>query len=257
MTKVINAENKFGNHKDSLPLNGVGLDQAVGEFASAYIVPEQNGIMALHGDHPIIERQRRIQDNSKGIEKLVESALEGKVKPSQNKAKFIVKTLTYELAKSEGEFHGTLHDFTDEQVRKYTSRAGQALGNPRISSYVELVKSIRNMASAKPGDVTYDTNSPLAQLIGYVGTRKDKQSLRLEYLQSLFQEHSTDMPYISALQKKLGPAIGKQFSPEATIPEILGEVSEYGRLQSQRALAQTDKTHLKPVQQEYQPPKAA
>ena len=255
MDKVIHAENKFGDHKSSLPLNGVGLDEAVNEFTNAYIVPEPNGIMQLHGDHPIIERQRRIQENSKGIEKIVESALEGKVKPSQNQAKNIVKKLAYELAKAESEFNGKLEDFTDEQVRKYTSRAGQALGNPRISSFVELVKSIRNMASAKPGDVAYDTNSALAQLIGYVGTRKDKQSLRLEYLQALFQEHSTDMPYISALQKRLSGVIGKQFSPGATIPEILGEVSEYGRLQSQRALAQTEKTHIQPVP--YQPPKAA
>ena len=251
---VIHAENKFGNHS-SLPLDGVGLDGALGEIVSAYAVPEQNGVMNIHGDHPVIERQRRIQDNSKGIEKLVEAALEGKIKPSQNQAKNIVKTLAYEIAKAEGEFHGEIKDFTDEQVRKYTSRAGQALGNPTISSNVELVKSIRNMASAKPGDVAYDTNSALGQLIGYAASRKDEQSLRLEYLQSLIQEHSTDMPYIAALQQKLGVAIGRQFSPEATIPDMIRELNDYGRLQSQRALAQTEKTHLKPVQ--YEQKKAA
>ena len=104
------------------------------------------------------------------------------------------------------------------------------------------------MASAKPGDVAYDTNSALGQLIGYAASRKDEQSLRLEYLQSLIQEHSTDMPYIAALQQKLGAAIGRQFSPEATIPDMIRELNDYGRLQSQRALAQTEKTHLKPVQ---------
>ena len=250
---TIHAEKRFGNHNDSMPLNGVGLDAAISEYAGAHVVSEHNGVMEIHGDHPVIERQRRIQEHSKGIEKLVESALEGKVKPSKNESNRIVRTLAYELAKAEGEFHGKLEEFTDEQVRKYTSRAGQALGNPTISSNVELVKSIRNLASAKPGDVAYDTNSALAQLIGYVASRKDKQSLRLEYLQSLFQEHSNDMPYIAALQNKLGGVIGKQFSPEATIPDMLREVNEYGRLQSQRALAQTEKTHLKPVPYEQKP----
>jgi len=248
---IIHTEKKFGNSKDSMPLNGVGLDAAVGEYVGAYVVPEHNGVMQLDGkDHPTIERQRRIQEHSKGLEKTIEGILEGKVKPSQNQAKSMVKTLAYELAIAESEFHGKLEEFTDEQVRKYTSRAGQALGNPTISSNVELVKSIRNLASAKPGDVAYDTNSALAQLIGYAASRKDKQSLRLEYLQSLLQEHSNDMPYIAALQQKIGMAIGKQFSPEATIPDILREANEYGRLQSQRALAQTEKTHLKPVQYE-------
>ena len=248
---VIHAENRFGKNNESMPLNGVDLDAAVSEYIGGHVVPEHNGIMQLDGkDHPTIERQRRIQNNSKGIEKTIEEILEGKVKPSQNQAKIIVKRLAYELATAESEFHGSLEEFTDEQVRKYTSRAGQALGNPTISSNVELVKSIRNLASAKPGDVAYDTNSALAQLIGYVASRKDKQSIRLEYLQSLFQEHSTDMPYIAALQQKIGGVIGKQFSPEATIPDMLREVNEYGRLQSQRALAQTEKTHLKPVQYE-------
>ena len=249
--KVIHEENRFGNHKDSMPLNGVGLDAAVNEYIGGYVVSEHNGVMQLDGkDHPVIERQRRIQEHSKGLEKTIEGVLEGKVKPSQNQAKRMVKTLAYELATAEGEFHGKLEEFTDEQVRKYTSRAGQALGNPTISSNVELVKSIRNLASAKPGDVAYDTNSALAQLIGYVASRKDKQSIRLEYLQSLLQEHSTDMPYIAALHQKIGRAIGKEFSLEATIPDMLREVNDYGRLQSQRALAQTEKTHLKPVQYE-------
>ena len=246
MGNTIHAEDKFGKGKGSLPLNGVGLDGAVTELVNSYAVPEHAGVMDIHGDHPVIERQRRIQENSKGIDKLVEGILGKNVKPSQNQAKDMVRTLAHALAAAEGEFKGELKDFKDEDVRKYVSKAGQALGNPAISNYVELVKSIRNMASAKPGDVAYDTNSPLAQLVQYIATRKDKQSLRVEYLQALLQEHSTDMRYIQALQGSLGNVIGRQFTPEATIPDMLRELNDYGRLQSQRALAQTEKTHLQP-----------
>ncbi len=241
-------QGNFGKDNHSLPLNGVSLDGAINEFYNANVVAEHNGILELHGDHPIIARQRRIQENSKGIEKLVESSLEGKVKPSENKAKYIVKSLAFELAKAEGEFHGEIKDFSEEQVRKYTSRAGQALGNPRVSSYVELIKSIRNMASAKPGDVAYDTNSALAQLINYVATRQDKESLRLEYIQSLFQEHATDMPYINSMQKKFGELLGIKFGPTATVSEIVGHVAEHGRTQSQKAATQTEKTYLQPME---------
>ena len=246
MTNVIHAENKFGKG-ESLPLDGVGLDAAVGELVNAYVAPEHAGIMDIHGDHPVIERQRRIQDNSKGLDKLVENILGKNVKSSQAQAKDIAKTLAHALATAEGEFKGELKDFKDEDVRKYTSKAGQALGNPAISNYVELVKSIMNMASAKPGDVAYDTRSALAQLIQYVATRKDKQSLRVEYLQTLLQEHSTDMRYITALQGALGHAVGRQFTQEATIPDMITELNDYATLQSQRALAQTDKTHLQPA----------
>ena len=124
--------------------------------------------------------------------------------------------------------------------------AGDALRNPTIANKTEFVKSILNMAAAKPGDPLYEANSDLAQLISYIATQKDEQSRRINYLNTLLAEKWTMPDYGIKLQEKIGKAFEISLDPTATASEALGEINRTAQLKSQLQAAKTGKTYLKP-----------
>lgn len=221
-----------------LKLNGITLGEGIKEFINFYLAglsPDEKGANEPK-DHPIIARQRKIADNAHGIEDVVKKILDDSVRADKPRADKIIKSLAYEIAKTEG-FKGELEAFTDEQSRTYLSQASGALGNPTIGNKTEFTKSIFNMAAAKPGDPLYDANSALGQLIQYIATQKDSGSRRANYLQALFQEHATQPAYVTAMHDSLGQAVGKTFNPTASVADMLGEVTRRGQLQSQEYAA--------------------
>ncbi|MBI2559080.1 hypothetical protein HYW20_07200 [Candidatus Woesearchaeota archaeon] len=230
--------------EEHLMLNGVSLDEGLKKFVDGYLVHDAHGGTT---EHPIIERQRRINKNVQNLESIVKDKLGESLRADEKKADSIIKNLAYQLAVDEG-YKGKLEEFDDEKARKYLSQAGEALGNPTLRNFTEFKKSIINMVAAKPGDPLYDRNSPLAQFIEHIATQKDEESKKLNYYQSLLQEHATDVRYVSAAQTKLGEKVGVRFSPAANIPEIIGAVSRKGQLQSQEYAERRKTTYASPSQ---------
>ena len=231
--------------EESLMLNGVSLDKGIKELLGAYLALESHDSHASNADHPIIVRQRRINKNVQDLEGKIKESLGDSLRADEKKADSIIKNLAYQLAVDEG-YKGKIDEFKDEDARKYLTQAGDALNNPTIRNKTELKKSIINMAAVKPGDPLYDRNSPVAQLIEYIATQKDEESKRLNYIQSLLQEHATDARYVKASQSKLGGKVGVNFSPAATIPEMIGAVGRKGQLQSQEYAEKRKTTYSSP-----------
>ena len=219
-----------------LKLNGVTLDEGMRELMNAYLMHESHSDTRVPADHPVIARQRRISDNTHGIEDIVKAALGKSVRADKSSADDIIKKLAYEVAKAEG-FQGKIEQFTEENVRTYLSQAGNSLGNPTIGNKTEFTKSIINMAAVKPGDPLYDTNSALGQLIQYIATQKDSGARRTNYIQALLQEHATMPAYVTAMQGQFGHAVGRQFGPTASVADMLGELNRKGQLESQQYAA--------------------
>lgn len=234
---------------ESLKLNGVTIDEALKELLTAYRVQEGKSDTAVSPDHPVIVRQRRISDNTQGIEGIVKEVLGSSIKANEGHADEIIKKLAYELAKTEAGFKGELKDFSDEQVRKYLTQAGGALGNRTIGNKTDFKKSIVNSPAAKPGDPLYDANSALAQLIQYIAREKDKESARINYLNTLIAEKWTMPKYGIQLQDKIGKAFGLPLNQTATAEEALGEVNRKAQLEAQQYSGQTGKTYLTPKSQ--------
>ncbi len=139
------------------------------------------------------------------------------------------------------------NEINDEEVRKKLTEAGQALGNNTISNKTEFLKSVLNMASVKPGDPLYDTNSAFAQLIQYVATQKDEESRRINYLNTLIAEKWTMPEYGINLQHKISHAFGIPLKGVATANDALGEITRKTQLDSQLSASQTSKTYLQPT----------
>lgn len=240
---VIHAEDKFGSHKPML--NGVSVDEAVDELLRAYTITSDSG-QDTHGptDHPVLVRQRKISDNTQGLEGKVKDIIGDSIKADKANAKSIIKELAYALAKIEG-YGGKLEDFTDEKSRTYLSQASSALGNPTIGNQTEFIKSIMNLTSAKPGDPAYDANSPLAQLIGYIATQQDDGSRRISYLQQLVQEKWSQPEMGINLQDSIRNKFGIPLNATATASEALGEINRRATLEAQTYAAQAGKTYLK------------
>lgn len=234
---------------ESLKLNGVTIDEALKELLSVYRVQEDKSDTAVPPDHPVIVRQRRISENTQGLESVVKGVLGSSIKANEGHADEIIKKLAYDLAKTEAGFKGEIKDFSDEQVRKYLTQAGSALGSSTIGNKTEFKKSIINLAAAKPGDPLYDANSALAQLIQYIAAQKDKESARINYLNTLIAEKWAMPKYGIQLQGKLGKAFGIPLNQTATATEALGDINRKAQLEAQQYSSQTGKTYLTPKSQ--------
>ena len=105
------------------------------------------------------------------------------------------------------------------------------------------------MTSAKPGDALYDSNSALAQFIGYIAAQTDKESKRMNYLTSLLQEQWTMPDRGQALQGKIGSAFSIPLAPSATASEAIGEMNRRAQLDAQVYSQNTGKTYLAPQSQ--------
>jgi len=226
--------------EESLKLNGVTLDGAVKELLNAYTIKDEKP----DADHPVISRQRRIQDNTKGLEDIAKGVLGKSIKADVSQADTIIKKLGYELAKAEG-FGGKPEELKDETLRTYLSQAASAIGNPTIGNMTEFKKSIVNLAAAKPGDPLYDNNSALAALIAYIAQQKDGESKRVNYINALIQEKWTQPDYGIRLQDTLGSEFGIPFNRTATAGDALNEINRRAQIQSQEYVAKTGKTYLK------------
>lgn len=225
-------------------LNGVSVDQAIDELLQAYTINSKGGHDAdKPTDHPFLVRQRKISDNTQGLEGKVKSIVGDSIRADKAKAESIIKELAYALAKTGG-YGGKLEDFTDEKIRTYLSQASGALGNPTIGNKTEFIKSIMNLASAKPGDPAYDANSPLAQLIGYIATQQDDGSRRTSYLQQLIQEKWTQPEMGITLQNAIRNKFGIPLNATATAGEALNEINRRATLEAQTYAAQAGKTYL-------------
>ena len=232
-----------------LKLNGVTIDAALKELLNAYGAQEEKSDTSVSPDHPVIVRQRRISENTQGLEGTVKGILGKSIKADEGHADKIIKDLAYELAKTEAGFSLESEKFTDEMVRKYLTQAGSALGNLTIGNKTEFKKSIVNLAAAKPGDPLYDSNKELALLIQYIALQKDKETARLNYLNTLIGEKWTMPQYGIQLQKKIGNAFGIPLNQTATASDALGEINRKAQLEAQLYSAQTGKTYLTPKSQ--------
>ncbi len=234
---------------EDLKLNGVTVDEGLKELLDAYRVQEAKSDTAVPADHPVIVRQRRISENTQGLEGKVKGILGNSIRADEKQAEDIIKNLAYEIAKSETGFKGELKDFSDEQVRRYLTQAGSVLGNPTIGNNTEFKKSIINLAATKPGDPLYDSNSALAQLIQYIATQKDKESTRINYLNTLIAEKWAMPEYGIKLQERVGKAFGLPLNKTATASEALGDINRKAQLEAQMYATQTGKTYLTPKSQ--------
>ena len=232
----------MGTATEDLKLNGVTIDEAVKELLSAYRAHQEKSDKVP--EDPIVSRQRRITKNVNSLEDKVKGVLGDSIKASKDQAESIAKNLAYDIAKTDG-YSGKLEDFTDELVRKYLGNAASALGNPTIGNKTEFIKHVMNLAAAKPGDPQYDGNSALAQLISYIATQQDKDSKRINYLQTLIGEKWAMPKYGIALQSKLGKAFGITFDETATAPEALGDITRLATAESQLRTLKAPKTYTK------------
>ena len=79
----------MGTETEDLKLNGVTVDEGLKEFLNAYRV--QQGKSDTIPNHPVIVRQRRISENTQGLEGKVKSVLGNSIKANEKHADDIIK----------------------------------------------------------------------------------------------------------------------------------------------------------------------
>ncbi len=203
--------------------------------------------------HPVLVRQRKIAQNLHDLEDKVKGVLGDSLRADKGKAEGIVKDLAYALAKIDG-YSKEMKDFSDEDVRKYLSQAASATGNPAIGNKTDFIKSIINLAVAKPGDPLYDSNSVLAQFIQYIATQQESESKRINYLSTLISEKWT-MPELGIkLQGMIREKSGIPLAATATASEALGDINRRASFAAQRDVQENaPKTYLQPPDYKKQP----
>ena len=226
---------------EDLKLNGITIGEGVTELLAAYRAQQEKSDKVP--EDPIIARQRRIAKNTTSLEDTVKGILGDSLKASKEHADKIIKGLAYKIAQVDG-YTGKIDDFSDELVMKYLSNAASATGNPTIGNKTEFIKSIINLAAARPGDPLYDSNSALALLISHAATQQDKESRRVNYLQTLISEKWQQPKYGIALQKGLGDKFGIPFDETATASEALGQIARVTSAESQLRTLRSSKTYL-------------
>ena len=226
---------------ESEKLNGVTIDGAIKELSAAYKLQQTKEGALID---PNSERARRISSDVQGIESVVKGVLGNNVRATKDQAYKIVSDLAYALAQAEG-YTGKPGELSDERKASYLANAASATGNPVIGNTSELTQNIMDMASAKPGDPLYDSNSSIAQLINYIATRKDEKSARITYLNQLVVSAWQHPDKGLKLQKALNEGFGFKLAPHASANESLGEVRNFGTRQTQEYVAKIPKTYQK------------
>ena len=231
---------------DAEKLDGFTIDQALNVLLDAYRVQQAKDSTSVKD--PNTERARRISSNVKGIEKIVTDVLGSSVRASKENAEAVIGKLAYELARADG-YGGKPEDLPEQRKAEYLTNAGRALENPTIGNKLEFIKSIMNLASAKPGDPLYDSNSPLALLINYIATKNDEESSKINYLNQLVQAAWQQPDKGLKLQTGFNKEFGFKLAPSATAGEALTELRNFGTRQTQKYVESLPKTYQAPQSQ--------
>jgi len=235
-----------------LRLNGITLDQGISQMLDAYLTHEAKGDTVVPADHPVLERQDRLSFTTEGIEKIVKDTLgDAKRLDAHNpadeaRADQLMRKLVYEFAKTR-KYSGKPEDLTSEDVVKYLAELGNATQDPTVGNMVELRKSLLNAPSLRPGTALYNRDSPIGHLIQYIASQQDEKSGKLQHVQTLFQQHASNPEYVLETARRLGPALGRNYGPSATMSELLGDLRQTGELQAQQSAQKGNKTYTAPA----------
>lgn len=232
---------------EKLKLNGVTVGEWIPEMVKGYLVKAEKDSTV---DPEYLQRQRRITANTDDLEGKIKSILGDSIKldtksgDDKQKAVNLAYRLAFEIAKTEG-YSEKLEELPHERVSTYLLQASQATGNPTIGNWTDFIESILNMPAVRPGDPLYDRNSPLAALISYVATKKDKPSERLQYIQRLFSQLWQKPGYGLKLNERFSEAFGIPFGPTATANDVFGDINTRAGQEVQRLVSMRPKTYHK------------
>lgn len=239
----------------SLKVDGFTIDEGLQKILNAYRLEQAKSDTAVPEDHPMLKRQDRIKLPVKSLEGIVKKHLGDAprfdIEKDNKKAESILNELAYALAQSEG-YKDKLENFKDEDVRRYLGQVANATGNPIFNNKTALIRSILDLSFANPENDQYDKNSPLAQLIGYIGVQKDKpseesgelSSSKLNYMKQVTAEKWNMLGKDGrAIPNIFSAKTGIKLKPYATAAEAFGEIERQGTYQLQGLIAKLPKTH--------------
>ena len=245
----------MSTNEGSLKVDGFTIDEGLQKMLAAYRLASAKSDTAVPEDHPVLQRQSRINSLAKNLEGIVKKHLGSAPRFDPNKdnekADAILNELAYTIAQTEG-YQGKPTEFKDVDARRYLETVSARTGNPVFANKTALVESILNLAFANPDNEQYDKNSPLAQLINYVAAQQENpgkesgqlSTKELNYQRQVFGEKWNKLGADGmAIPRKFNAVTEIPLKPTASFSEAFGALEESGRLEAQTLISKLPKTY--------------
>ena len=238
-----------------LKMDGFTIDEGLQKMLRAYRLDQAKSDTAVPEDHPVLQRESRINPLVKSLEGILKKHLGGAERLNPNtdndKADAIFNELAYALAQTEG-YKGKQTEFKDVDARRYLEAVTARTGNPVFGNKTALIESVLNLAFANPDNTQYDKNSPLAQLINYVAGQQEKpseESGQLSTKELTYQRQVAGEKWNKlgedgmAIPRRFNAITGIPLKPNASSSEAFGAMEEAGRLEAQTLISRLPKTY--------------